>query len=128
MTDAEPFPDSSRAAQVERRRRLRREATDAESLLWALLRGRQLAGEKFRRQHQVGLYVLDFYCPSRKIAIEADGGQHLSAEGLAGDAQRTRYLRDRGIRVLRFSNREILLETEGVLAVIARVAAREASP
>ncbi|MEK7751746.1 MAG: endonuclease domain-containing protein, partial [Acidobacteriota bacterium] len=71
---------------MERRRRLRREATDAESLLWRLLRGRQLAGEKFRRQHQVGPYILDYYCPSQKIAIEADGGQHLTVEGLARDA------------------------------------------
>ncbi|MEK7995380.1 MAG: endonuclease domain-containing protein, partial [Planctomycetota bacterium] len=106
----------------------RREATDAESLLWRLLRGRQLAGEKFRRQHQVGPYILDYYCPSQKIAIEADGGQHLTVEGLARDAQRTRYLQDRGIRVLRFSNREILLETEGVLDVIARAVTGEASP
>ena len=60
--------------------------------------------------------------------FEADGGQHLTVEGLARHAQRTRYLQDRGIRVLRFSNREILLETEGVLDVIARAVTGEASP
>ena len=120
MRDPEIGHRSATVTQLHRRRQLRREMTDAEARLWQLLRGRQLAGERFRRQHQIGPYVVDFYCASRKITIEADGGQHLSAEGLARDTQRTRYLEERGVTVLRFSDREILLETEGVLEAIAR--------
>lgn len=112
--------DNRRAGQVERRRQLRRESTDAELLLWRLLRGRQLGGAKFRRQHQVGQYVLDFYCPEYRLAVEADGGQHVASVGLAKDELRTRYLEGRGIRVLRFSNLEVLLGTEAVLETISK--------
>ena len=101
-------------------RKLRRESTDAERLLWRYLRGRQLAGAKFRRQHQFGPYILDFYCPDHNLAIEADGGQHYSDDGEAKDAARTRYLEASGIRVLRFTNLEILQQTDAVVEAICR--------
>ncbi len=100
-------------------RELRRNATDAERLLWRLLRNRSLAGAKFRRQHPIPPYVLDFYCPELKLAIELDGGQHNEPKYRQRDTQRTARLEERhGIRVLRFWNREVLHETEAVLQVI----------
>ncbi|MFN8639900.1 MAG: endonuclease domain-containing protein [Dehalococcoidia bacterium] len=97
-------------------RELRREATDAEALLWDLLRGRQLAGAKFRRQHQFGRYILDFYCHASRLAIEVDGAHHASQA--EQDAERTSYLEAHGLRVVRFTNRDVLLETETVLQAI----------
>lgn len=89
-------------------RRLRREATPAERLLWSKLSGNQLDYLKFRRQHPIGPYVLDFYCPELKLCIELDGEQHAFDENAAKDAARTDYLERRGIRVLRFWNSEVL--------------------
>ena len=108
-------------------RQLRREQTDAERRLWQSLRGRQLSGVKFRRQHEFGPYVLDFYCPERNLAVEADGGQHLEAAAAAADPARTRYLEARGVRVLRFTDTQVLMETEAVLEVIRQVV-EEPSP
>ncbi len=102
-------------AALSRCRQLRRAMTDAERHLWQRLRGRAVAGAKFRRQHEFGPYVLDFFCPERDLVVEADGGQHYSLDGVASDTRRTEYLAARGLRVLRFSNREILQEIEGVV-------------
>ncbi|WP_278959596.1 endonuclease domain-containing protein [Aquipseudomonas alcaligenes] len=96
-------------------RHLRREATDAETLLWRHLRDRQLAGHKFRRQHPLPPYVLDFYCEALRLGIELDGGQHYADEGAKHDQYRAECLLGRGIRLLRFSNREVLLELPTVL-------------
>src|ERR1039458_2331373 len=98
-----------------RRRALRGRATDAERLLWRLLRSRQFLDLKFRRQHPVGPYIVDFYCAHRRLAVELDGGQHFTLEGQAYDRRRTAYLARRGIRVLRFTNRELFENTDGVL-------------
>ncbi|GIV02392.1 MAG: hypothetical protein KatS3mg015_1222 [Fimbriimonadales bacterium] len=99
-------------------RELRKIATDAERLLWRLLRNRALEGAKFRRQHPVPPYVLDFYCHELKLAIEVDGGQHNEPPRKKRDEERTAFLESHGIRVLRFWNREVLHETEGVLEAI----------
>ena len=96
-------------------RELRANQTDAENLIWLLVRNRRLADAKFRRQHSLGHYVLDFYCHERKLAIELDGGQHNEAEGQARDAKRDVWLANQGIRVLRFWNNQVLQETEAVL-------------
>jgi len=120
QTTSASDPDTQRRSRVERRRQLRRQSTDAELLLWRLLRGRQRGGAKFRRQHQVGPYVLDLYCPEQRVAVEADGAQHLTVEGVARDAVRTRYLESKGIRVLRFTNAQILTETDAVVEAIAQ--------
>ena len=99
---------------LDRQRRLRRDATDAERALWRLLRPRHLEGYKFRRQHVLGRYILDFFCPTALLAIEVDGGQHYMPAGLASDAERTVELEAAGVRVLRFSNRDVLTNVEGV--------------
>lgn len=101
--------------QLEFARQLRRAATDAETLLWRHLRGRQLAGRKFRRQHPVSPYVLDFYCEELHPGIELDGGQHSADEGVKHDQYRADCLFGSGIRLLRFSNREVPLELPAVL-------------
>ena len=101
-----------------RRRALRGRATDAERFLWRLLRTRQFVGLKFRRQHPVGRYILDFYCADRRLAVELDGGQHFTAEGLAYDRRRTAYLAARGVRVVSFTNSELFENTEGVLKML----------
>jgi len=99
-------------------RRLRGNTTDAESLLWSLLRARRLVGVKFRRQHQFGRYILDFYSHEAKLVLELDGDGHAQPEQRARDAERTAFLASHGLTVLRFSNREVLQETEAVLTRI----------
>jgi len=96
------------------RRRLRKNATDAEVKLWSILRDRRMAGFKFFRQYGVGPYVLDFYCPERRLAVEVDGGQHAEAHGLQHDAGRDGYLSKQGIRVIRLWNNEVLQNADGV--------------
>jgi very-short-patch-repair endonuclease len=108
--------NQARVTLLERCRSLRKAATDAETLLWWLLRARQVAGAKFRRQHQFGPYILDFYCHQHRLVVEVDGGQHTSSSAqVAKDAQRTAYLASRGIHVLRFTNLEVLQGAEGVI-------------
>jgi adenine-specific DNA-methyltransferase len=97
-------------------RDLRKAATDAENLMWQLLRNRRLANAKFRRQHPIGKYIADFYCDEQGLVIELDGGQH--AEQKTYDDQRTAFLRSQGLTVLRFWNNQVLNETEAVLQVI----------
>ncbi|HLZ09946.1 MAG TPA: DUF559 domain-containing protein [Chloroflexota bacterium] len=104
---------------IDRRRALRRSSTDAERSLWRLLRSRQLSSVKFRRQEPIGPYFLDFYCISQNLAIEIDGGHHFTPEGVAKDAVRTEFLHERGIRVLRVSNRDVLMEPESVVLAIS---------
>lgn len=98
---------------VEFARKLRKEQTTAERLLWRLLRNRQLANAKFRRQHAVDPYVLDFYCEEARLGIELDGGQHGQPEREARDETRTAFFASRNIRILRFWNREVFLNTRG---------------
>lgn len=101
-------------------RNLRQQSTDAEQLLWRLLRNRRLCGYKFRRQHPITPYVLDFYCDDAKLAIELDGGQHNTDEAREHDEIRTRFLAEQGITVLRVWNDQVLTETEVVLEAIHR--------
>ena len=103
-----------------RRKSLRRTLTAAEATLWALLKGKKLDGRKFRRQPSVGKYILDFYCPSERLAIELDGEQHFTEEGLAYDEKRTDFLNQLQILVLRFENVEIFQSPEEVLAEIRK--------
>ena len=100
-----------------RARSLRRSLTDAEALLWRHLPARQF-GVKFRRQHPFGPYVLDLYCHAVHLVVEVDGSQHATPKGKARDEKRTRFLESAGFYVLRFSDREVLLETESVLGAI----------
>ena len=97
--------------------RLRKNMTDAEIKLWQHLRARQL-GVKFRRQHPFRGYILDFVCLERRLVIEVDGSQHMTAA--THDAVRTEVLELAGFRVMRFWNNEVLAQTDAVLACIAR--------
>src|SRR5215469_742316 len=95
-------------------RRLRRDMTEAEKVVWRMLRSRQLAGFKFRRQESIGRYIVDFVCFSHRVVIEIDGGQH--AVDVERDEVRTRFLQRHGFRGLRFWNNDVLENREGVFA------------
>jgi very-short-patch-repair endonuclease len=97
---------------TKRARTMRREQTDAERKLWLLLRDRRLGGAKFRRQAPVGPYIADFICLHRKLIVEVDGGQHFENQH---DAERDRWLATEGYLVIRYSNIDILKNSEGVL-------------
>jgi len=101
--------------QIGRAQRLRRDTTDAEALLWAHLRSRQLDGAKFVRQHPIDRYVVDFCCRAARLVIELDGGQHADN---AADEARTRVIEANGYTVIRFWNNDVLGNLEGVLSEI----------
>jgi very-short-patch-repair endonuclease len=94
---------------------LRKQMTDSEQRLWFLLRAHRFAGMKFKRQHPIGPYIVDFVSVRQKIVVEVDGGQHLENQL---DVKRDAWLREHGFRVLRFWNSDVLKETEAVLQVI----------
>lgn len=100
---------------TEKARALRQNATNAEKLLWKKLRDRGLGGLKFKRQYPVPPYILDFFCEEHALAVELDGGQHNEPDHKAQDKIRTDFLSERGIRVLRFWNNEVMENIEGVL-------------
>ncbi len=116
-----------RPARVLLARKLRKRTTDAETILWRSLRSRRFGRFKFRRQHPLGNYVLDFYCDEAKLAIELDGGQHARKDQSVPDKARTAELEKRGIRVLRFWNNEVSQNFEGVLIRIAEALASSGS-
>jgi very-short-patch-repair endonuclease len=97
---------------------LRRNSTDAEKKLWSKLRNQQLGKLKFYRQYSIGSYILDFYCPKVRLAIELDGGQHAEAQQEFYDKIRSNYLKQYNIRILRFWNNEVLKNTEGIILKI----------
>ena len=97
-------------------RRLRRQSTDAEMVLWLSLRDRRLCGFKFVRHEAVESIIVDFVCREKKLIIEVDGGQHSES---AKDSERDEILKTEGYRVLRFWNSDVLTNKEGVLTVIA---------
>jgi very-short-patch-repair endonuclease len=99
-------------------RTLRSNMTDAEQHLWFRLRNKQLGGVQFYRQKPLLSFIVDFYCPRAKLVIELDGSQHLEAEHQIRDAARDEELAKLGIKVLRFDDRQVLRETEAVVAVI----------
>ena len=105
-------------------RELRKNQTSAESLLWELLRDRRMLGFKFRRQHQIGRYVVDFYCRKAQLVIECDGGVHDRNEQWQHDQNRDLYLMQLGNRVVRFKNDRVLSNTENVLEEIANLLLR----
>jgi len=100
------------------RRRLRAQLTPAEVKLWKYLQLGQLEGRKFRRQHSIGTYIVDFYCPSERLVVELDGAAHDSEKSWQHDELRTEYLQSQGLKVIRFENREVMENMEGVLALI----------
>ena len=102
---------------IEEAKRMRKEPTDAEAALWELLRDKKL-GDKFRRQHLIDDFIVDFVCLSKNLVIEVDGGYHNDLTQKEYDQQRTLYLNEKGFRVIRFTNEEVLGNTEAVLTKI----------
>jgi very-short-patch-repair endonuclease len=92
--------------------------TDAELHLWYRLRRKQIRGVQFYRQKPIGNYIADFYAPAARLVVELDGAHHLQLGQATYDAQRTSYLEQHGLRVLRFDDRQVLLQTESVLEMI----------
>lgn len=104
------------------RRKLRNNQTDAERKVWNILRGRKMSGLRFLRQYGVENYILDFYCPEIKLAVEVDGGQHNDEKEKLSDAKRTSLLELYHIIVIRFWNNEVMGNLEGVHWKISEVA------
>lgn len=100
-------------------RQLRKAQTPAEQKLWDVLRGRNLGGYKFRRQHQIGKFIVDFYCPAVRLVVELDGDVHSAKE--ASDALRTDWLENQGNMVIRFRNEQVLNELDAVAARILEI-------
>ena len=103
-------------SKTDKARELRRNATDAEKLLWKRLRMGQVESHKFRRQQPIGEYIVDFVCAERKLIVEVDGGQHV--EQAAYDESRSKWLQDQGYRVVRFWNHDVLAMPDTVLSTI----------
>lgn len=100
------------------RKELRNNSTTAEATLWKYLQRSQLDGRKFRRQHSVGNYILDFYCPAERLCVELDGAGHFTDSGFKYDEIRTDYLSSLNIRVVRFENKLVFDNLEDVLQEI----------
>ena len=103
---------------AQRARQLRRNATDAERILWSRIRDRQLDGRKFRRQYPIGPYIADFVCPQERLIVELDGGAHADHPQATYDADRTRFLESDGYRVLRLWSADVLKNLAGALESI----------
>jgi len=115
---------------ISRARKLRRELSLPEVLLWDCLRRRGTDGLRFRRQHPIGVYILDFYCPLARLAIEVDGAHHDDLSQIYHDARRDEWLAGQGIRVMRIAATDILNDRafEGILDMIAEIASGAEMP
>lgn len=113
-----PLPYNKRLKSLARE--LRKNMTDAERLLWKKVRKKQLKGCQFYRQKIIGDFIVDFYCPAAKLVIELDGGQHFTREGSSKDERRDQDLEELGLKVLRFSDRDVFKKTDGVLERIVK--------
>ena len=100
------------------RRELRNNSTPEEAVLWTQIKSRKIKGYKWRRQHPIGSYILDFYCPEAKLCIELDGAAHNTYSGAREDNIRTSFLNNKGIKVIRFENRLIWDNIDYVLEII----------
>jgi len=107
-------------------RALRKNATDAERILWSELRDHRLNGASFRRQVPIGNYITDFICHAAKLVIELDGGQHFSDPTERADAKRSGMIKAQGFQVLRFSNHDVMTNRAGVLETISTAVAERA--
>ncbi len=102
-----------------KRKELRKRLTPAEAKLWVYIKNSQL-GQKFRRQHSVGYYILDFYCPAKMLAVELDGSPHDTEQGYRQDQERTIHLNALGIKVVRFENKDVINNLEAVITEIKK--------
>jgi very-short-patch-repair endonuclease len=117
--------DKIKRKNIDKCRKLRRSQTEAEKKLWSILRNRQIAGVKFRRQFPIRGYILDFYAPEYKLCIEADGGQHHESRGKQRDEIRERDLSKSEVKILRFNDHDVLNNTEGVYDLILKALKRK---
>ena len=101
--------------QNELRKELRNNGTPAEGRMWLMLKNRQIKGKKFRRQFSVGKFILDFYCAELKLAVELDGAPHFTSVGVQYDEEREKYLLSQGIKVLRYENKIVFEDSEGII-------------
>ena len=114
------YQRTNRPELIEVRRQLRKAGEAPEAVLWSRIKCRQIKGYKFRRQFSVGPFILDFYCPEAKLCIELDGAGHYTMDGALYDQQRSDYLlKEYGIRTLRYENRDLYYNLEGVVEEIA---------
>ncbi len=104
----------------ENARRLRSQLTDAEQALWARLRRKQVLSVQFYRQKPLGGHIVDFYAPKARLVVEVDGSQHMEPRHRAADSRRDDSLVSEGLRVLRFDDRQVLTEIDGVMEIILR--------
>ena len=111
-----------------RARSLRKDLTDAERVIWNILRAHRLNGAAFRRQVPIGPYIADFVCHAAQLVIEIDGGQHFEPSHEARDQRRDAFLARKGFGVLRFNNHDVLTNRMGVAEVIAEAVTRAPSP
>ena len=107
------------ASHLDIKRRLRSNMTGPETRLWSALRARQLQGMKFRRQHGIGPYIVDFYCPEQSLVIEIDDDSHANADQIVRDQLRDKYFQSLGLRVIRYFNNDIVKNLAGVLEDLA---------
>jgi len=121
--DRRRFPDATKLALA---RQLRRDATPMERHAWSLLRNRGILGLKFRRQHVIGGFIVDFYCPALRLILELDGASHALPEQAGYDRARSEWLARRGYRVLRLRNREV--SRERLETLLRKLATRPLSP
>jgi very-short-patch-repair endonuclease len=114
---------------VELARELRQRQTEAEGILWQKLRDRKLSGLKFRRQHKIGRYIVDFYCAELKLVVELEGGIHDMPDQKEYDEARFEELRTKGLTILRFKNEEIKQDVQAVLQrIVETIRTRPNSP
>jgi very-short-patch-repair endonuclease len=102
------------------RKNLRNNSTSAEATLWKLIKNLQLSDRKFRRQHGLGNYIVDFYCPTERLIVELDGDSHGEYIMIEEDIKREVYLKKLGYRIIRFENREIFQNPEYVIEEIKK--------
>ena len=107
-------PKSGFRKTIQLRRELRRNSTPAEQIFWAKAGGGQFLNLIFREQHGIGNYIVDFYCPALKLIVEIDGDTHAFEENVGMDKERTEYLESLGYRIIRYNNRDVLSNIDGV--------------
>jgi very-short-patch-repair endonuclease len=115
----------NRSSELLKRRVLRHSRPIAERLLWRRLNKRQLNGHRFRRQYGIGRYVVDFYCPGSKVVIEVDGSSHTDRDAEMYDKERQDFIESFEIKVLRFTNKEVIKNTEAVVNIIEEALIRK---
>ena len=120
----------NKSTEKAKRQALRNNMPVAEKIIWAKLRGRQIEGCKFRRQYSIGAFVIDFYAPELKLALEIDGESHFLDGAKEYDDERQAFLEEKGTKVLRFTNEQIYHELDGVITTISQTiqVLRETTP